>query len=384
MLKVIQVSYAFPPSFAGYGRQLATVNDELLRIRDSLAIEVLTAFDGHRSQANGLTVSGLLPGPRGSYGSVLSFYAFWPSLLFTLGKRVRAADVVHVVKAGPEAVVAVLLTKLFGKPIVVKIVQDEYDPAAKAGALRRLRRRIVSQADALVAISTKIRDDLLRAGVPKDRIVEIPNSVDAARFVPVDAAQSAQLFLEATGRCRRPGETAFLFLGAICRRKGVHELLDAVEALEPGGPVVLLLAGPDYGDIPDFAERVAAINARRGDVEVAYLGASASPERLLQAVDALVLPSYSEGMPNVVLESMACGVPVIASDIPVHRELISPHTGRLFALGDVAGLTRCLAEWSKLDIEEMARSCRETVLTRYAVPIIAGRYAELYDRLANA
>ncbi len=149
--------------------------------------------------------------------------------------------------------------------------------------------------------------------VPLARVHALPNCIDPRSFPAAPP----------------PGDTGFapdaqvlLFVGAAFRYKGVHELLAAVDGLRATHPRLRLLV---VGPMPDRAEAaVRGAIARRGlgDV-VRVLGKvprGALPG-LLAAVSALVLPTYTEGSPRVVIEAMASGCPVVASDVAGVRDL---------------------------------------------------------------
>lgn len=139
--------------------------------------------------------------------------------------------------------------------------------------------------------------------VPLARIHSLPNCVAPDRFAPTAAPVDAAPRL--------------LFVGAVFRYKGVHELIDAVARLRPRWPDLQVdLVGP----LPDRAEP-----AVRAHLDAAQVGGQITvhgpvpradlADRLARA-RAVVLPTYTEGSPRVIIEAMACGRPIIASDIP--------------------------------------------------------------------
>lgn len=383
-LKVLQVCYAYPPSFSGYGRQLATINNVFVNEGRSLTVQVITGFDGNRNDA-GIRVCALFSRPRSTYSSDRrSFFLFCLWLPLRLMLSLPFADAVHVVKAGPEAMITVVMARLFGKPVMAKVVQEEFDRALTRGGMQRLRRKLVLKANAFIAISNKIRDDLLQAGVSPEKIIQIPNGVDTERFSPVEEKRADALFVEMLGRERQPKEAVFSYIGAINQRKGIEVLLSAIERLSPSFPATFLFAGPDKGEIDDFQERISAINATGGNVRARYLGPLQLPENLLRFTTALILPSYSEGMPNVVLESMACGVPVIASDIPVHREIVSTDMGLIFPTGNAVELSKALDSLVSRNPKMMGEACRNFVSQYFSISSVKQKYVETYRILKNS
>ena len=384
-LKILQICYSYPPSFSGYGKQLQTVNTALLSADSDIDITLLTAFDRdrHRSafdREHSVAVDAVLHDSRSAYGERRSLLVFSLFLLFGKVSAFLNADVVHVVKADLEAVVSVLLAKLLRKRVVVKITHREADEErCKKSGYRRFIAFFIARADMVVATSGAIRNDLVSLGLGEERIVEIPNSVDTGRYNVLAEEERQRKRTKLTGL---PGSVfTLLYAATISKRKGVDDLLDALDKLESGREIAVFMIGSDNGEIADFKQRVELLNARGNGISVRYLGFQQSALDYLHIADALVLPSHSEGMPNIVLESLSCGVPVIASDIEVHRKLVGERSGMTFRTGNAGDLGRKIAL--------MAETCydpagiRAEVVNRYSVQSVAERYRELYRTLAD-
>lgn len=144
----------------------------------------------------------------------------------------------------------------------------------------------------------------------------------------------------------------FLYLGRIMREKGIDEIIDAIKELKTAGfDFVLDLVG-FYED--EYQEK---INALVADGVVAFHGFQTDPRPYYTNADCIVLPSYHEGMSNVLLEAAATGRPVITSDIPGCRETVVPNeSGFLVPSRDANAL--CTAMRKML---EMSRQERETM-----------------------
>ncbi len=184
------------------------------------------------------------------------------------------------------------------------------------------------------AISDSTRDDLVRRGVPRERIEVIYPGVDAVWYCPDDA----------TPRSARP---TFLYLGRLKRYKGVEIALRAVAAACAGGADLALdIAG--QGDDRPRLERLAA--ALRVANRVRFLGFVPPDEkrRLMRAAWAVVLPSPKEGWGITNVEAAACGTPALASDSPGLRESVRHgETGFLVPHGDVAALAARMLELAR-------------------------------------
>lgn len=379
-MRILQICYAYPPSFSGYGKQLDTINKELVANNNETHISVLTAFDGNYHKENiqkNISVFSFFNKERTFYKSTtLVAYLFSILVIFRFFKEFYSADVVHVVKAGAEAAVAVLLCKIFNKPVIVKVVQNDIvskDEDVYIGVITTFKNKIITQwADRIIAISHQIEKNIKTHGVQKIRISNIPNSINTNRFTP--STKQKKDFGE---------EIKFLYIGSITKRKGVYDLLQAIKELNIDTNATFIFVGPNYNEIKDFESHIETIDQSNSMISAKYIPYTSTPEKILQEVDFLILPSYSEGMPNVVLESFSSAVPTILSDIPVHCELANDNYTRLYELGNVLSLRKVLEVIIDNPDELSARKqfARDYVIINHDVSLIASLYNDLYKEL---
>jgi glycosyltransferase involved in cell wall biosynthesis len=251
--------------------------------------------------------------------------SFAPWTLFAAAKRritrmLRSGwdfDLIDAHYFYPDGVSAVLLGRHFNRPVTVTARGSDLTLLARHAVPRAMIRWAAHQADGLMTVSGGLRDELARLDVDAARVTVLRNGVDLDLFRPADrAAARARLGVH------RP---CLASVGHLISRKG-HDL--AIEALASLPEFMLLVVGE--GPDRDMLERLAT---RTGVADrVRFLGTVAHEElgTVYSAADALVLASSREGWANVLLESMACGTPVIASNIPGTCEVVAePAAGRL-------------------------------------------------------
>jgi glycosyltransferase involved in cell wall biosynthesis len=236
-----------------------------------------------------------------------------------------------------------------------------------ANAQLRALRRI----PAVVACSATLADRLRPHGL--DPIV-IRNGVDTRRFRPASPAErvAARRALDVP-----PDARLVLCLGSLVPRKDPAGLVRAARGVADRRLVVALVGS---GVESDACRRLAA-----GDSRIRLPGAVEDVGPWLAAADFLVSPSRSEGLPNAVLEAMACGLPVILSDIAPHAELLAlaPGAGTLFPAGDGAALAAALAAAAGADDAPRGLGA-DAAETLFGAAAMSQRYQALYRRRAGA
>lgn len=299
--------------------------------------------------------------PRYGHFAAAALYA--ASLAPAVLRRRGRFDVLLSSWAYPDGVAAVLLAKLLGIPAVVKVSGSDLNVNARHGAIAANLRWGLPRARRIVAVSRPLADVARSFGVAADRIDVIRNGVDASLFHVRERAPARALLGHAGD-----GLTWLLFVGRLLEAKGVRDLLEAFAILAARRPDVRLVL---LGDGP---ERAACERAAAGPFGDRILVAGGRPlEEVpiwMAACDALVLPSWAEGSPNVVVEALTCGRRVVATSVGGIPDLItSPALGELVparspallaaALDRAAGTAYAPAEVARLgaryDWDESAR-----------------------------
>lgn len=231
-------------------------------------------------------------------------------------------------------------TSLFpGCPVTVAVhdvlvlSHPQWFPRAWGNTLRWLLPTSARKADAVITGTSWTAQEIVRwCRVPPERVRIIPYGVDRGLFAPPAEPSLAQGLAELA--LSRP---YLLTVGALEPRRGVDTLLEAWKMLHPHFPELeLVLAGPLRAPVPALAQLPTGVRLL-GYVEDQLLPV------LYAGAQAVVAPSRGEGFDLPVLEALGCGACVVASDIPVHREVFSGAV-RLFPTGDAKALAAALTE----------------------------------------
>jgi glycosyltransferase involved in cell wall biosynthesis len=210
-----------------------------------------------------------------------------------------------------------MLGRALGRPVVITGRGTDLNLIPDYALPRRMIRWAAREAAGLVTVCTALKETLVALGVPAEKVRVLRNGVDLARFRPVERpASRARLGLE--------GPT-LLSVGHLIPRKGHDLVIESLAHLPP--EVGLLIAG----DGPEEEALRALATAKGVAGRVRFLGrlAHGALRDVYEAADILVLASSREGWANVLLEAMACGTPVVASNVWGTPEVVASESAGL-------------------------------------------------------
>lgn len=298
----------------------------------------------------------------------------------------RRFDVAHSFLWRPDAMLAFAATGARFRPV---ICSERGDRVASrywtAGwRVRRMIDRTITfrKALKLVSNSTAGADAAVRAGCPRDKTLVIHNWVELPR---VDAARARRHELRRA--CGFDDRTVVVgFVGRLIREKGAHDFVTLAAALTErlgGRRVAFLMVGEGPLRVELEARAAAAGLSRR----LIFSGAVDEPFGLIHAMDLGVLCSPSESLPNVLLEFLACGKPVVATDVGgIADFVVDGDAGRLVPPGDPERLVAaCASLLASLEtLERMGSAARRSIERRAMQADSVARYVDLYSRAARA
>lgn len=313
-------------------------------------------------------------------------YGFAPSLISTLRRTVASYDLVHIHWLYNFACIAAARAALAaGIPFVVQ-PRASLDPhmrrknrTLKCAYLSTVGRPLLTRAAAVVFTAEQERD--LASYGPRRPEWIIPNGLDASAYSRLPPAGT---FRRAFPALDGP---FLLFLGRLSRQKGLDLLLGAFQRISHArGDLWLVLAGPDH---EGFEAHVRALARQLGvESRVLFTGMLTGERKLAAFVDAelFVLPSYAENFGGVIIEALACGLPVLISDqVNIYRELSTAGVATVVSCSVdsvTAGIESALADVHARG--RMATLGPAVVRAHYSwdviVPMLVDRYTRITGR----
>jgi len=255
-------------------------------------------------------------------------------------------DVIDAHYYYPDGVAAALLARHFNKPFTITARGSDINLIANFSIPRRLMCWASGRASASIGVSRALTHAMAQIGMPAASLVMMPNGVDLDRF-HIQPQAAARIAL---GWAALP---TLLSVGNLVESKGHHLAIEALTRL-PEFQLVIAGEGPERQSLDHLARQLKVTSRLR------FLG-RVSQEQLAKcysAADMLLLLSSREGWPNVLLESMACGTPVVATRVGgVPEILTSPSAGRLLPERTVADVVAAVSElWQHLPSRAVVHS----------------------------
>ena len=378
-IRVLMYTAYFDPEYSGAALQALTLA-RVLRGRGHHVEFITNRWAGlpEWGEVEGFRVWRLEPGRLRKHREL----RLWYNLARLVWQRRREFDILHSHGAYYTHAFIGPLGRVTGLKTLVKasLANDDLQDLSRP-VIGWMHRFMLRRIDAYVAISQDLAQEFRAGGLDPARIHYLPNGVDCVRFHPADAAARPTLRASLGLPEQRP---IALYIGVLDERKNILWLAQQwVHNRGFGTDALLVAVGPQSREDPEGVLRGRLQALSQGAPELFQLR-DFTPDILpwYQAADVLVLPSLKEGLPNVVLEAMACGLPCVAARASGSRELIvQGRTGYTYEHGDAADMARVLSLCLGPEGRSLGAEARRLVEERYSIRAIADRYEALYARL---
>ena len=380
------VTGAYFPELSGAGLQCRAL---VRHLYDAVSFTVLTTtIDSALPAADerdGVAVHRVFVNPESAWSKIA---AAWRTTLILLRARARYS-ILHLHGFSQKSLLIVVVGLLMGKRIAIKLTSVGHDDPQAIRARGRLAYWCYTRARLFFGVSPRLQTMYAASGLPAGRFRLIPNGVDLERFTPASPearrALRAELGLPVNA-------TVVLFVGFFSTDKCPDVLFDAWSRLAASGEgsSVLVFVGATRSRYYEVDESLAAgIRARASrlglDGRLVFVEETREIEKYHRAADIFVLPSVREGLPNALLEAMACGAACIATRLDGVTDTLIAHddSGILVPPRDTAALEAAIARLvSRPDVAAaMGARARQRVERDFPLTRTAREYLAAYEEL---
>jgi glycosyltransferase involved in cell wall biosynthesis len=301
----------------------------------------------------------------------------------TFLETVKSNDLIHV-HGHPylSSFLAAKIAKRYEKPLVLTQhntfieYNNIWDTAEKLNDLA-IGKQVIKEADKIIAVSNATRNYVLSLGADPEKTVVLHNGVDLNRFKPL---------LNVKGEMRKKlgiSEDKYVVLTVrrLVYKNGVDTLLESAEIAVKKNPKLVFVVvgkGPDFDEVK---ERIAQLGMQRNFRLTGFVSDEDLPF-YYNVADLFVLPSKSgEGLPLVALEAMACGLPVVATDVGGTSEVLSEDYGKLVPPNSPVSLAEVVLEFSRKDFATLKKKLRTMVEQKYSWERNVTKLNKIYEEL---
>ncbi len=380
--QLVFIVASFEPDLGGDVRLVA--NQARTLVRRGWDVTVLTRHPDERAPRQEF-LDGLRVVRRGRRGrrrrDTVAALLGWTAWLL---RRRRTVTAVHVVMH-PDYLIPALVCGLLNRSVLQWITDGDVARSLgwRDGRLRALQirvRRWLTARTVNVSLTETMSQELNEVGVSPGEV--IPLGVDTNRFQAPDSMDRAA---ERSGRGLMPEDVVILFVGHLEPRKGIDLLIQAVAQLRKSCPWQLWIVGDDHPGL-SYSRALKSLAARR-DVQtrVKFIGAVREVESCFRIADVFAIASEREGLPNVLLEAMAHGLPCVAPFSAGGGELLAGGAGSVPQTNrpdEMASELRALVDDSRL--RDRLGSRARAAVQRYSLAVVADSYELIYHELPTA
>ncbi|MGB9980364.1 glycosyltransferase family 4 protein [Methanobacterium sp.] len=354
-MKICMVGH-FPPHLGGISSYTYLLSRELINRGDE--IYVLTYPHENISDIKGIPVfTAPTLNIKGLRGFIFSISATFKLLRII---RKYKIDLIHAHYVMPPGLIAVICSMFSGTKTAITIHGSDIFVLTRKPLLRSMIKFILKRSDYVFVVSDSLKENVLKLGIEglENKLSITYNAVDVERFSPNKTSAFKE---EVNINSQKP---VVLFVGNLVWQKGVEYLIRAKEFLKEDAEIIIVGDGP-------LLEELKAIVEFEEIEGIIFTGARNDIENIMPAADVVVVPSISESFGIVVLEAMASGKPVVATNVGGIPEVVNKETGILVNPEDPVGLAEAIDKilQNKELKENMGKTAREHVMKYASIKI---------------
>lgn len=301
-------------------------------------------------------------------------------ILFFLHNQ-KKIQIVHAHALTHFAVLCIFVGKILNKKGLIKIATEEdiSKIMSSSSIIQKLLIPFSKFTNYYVAISENIKKEILRMGVPSEKIYSTPNGVDTNIYKPLNLKdkKAKKRFLSI------PDGEIVIFVGRLAFRKGVDVLIKAWKKVIQRFPHACLLI---VGSGEEEKKLINLSNSLNLIENIRFVGMVDNVVDYLQTSDVFSFPSRLEGSPNAILEALACGLPVIGTNIGGIVDVINDGENGLLIPpenSDLLASNICQLLQDKEYRESFGVKARESALSLFSFDVVSKGYLECYQQLTK-
>jgi teichuronic acid biosynthesis glycosyltransferase TuaC len=312
---------------------------------------------------------------------------YWRSLSHFEARRRpgNRPDIVVAFWAHPDGEAAVRAARETRVPAVVIVGGSDVLILPKHTGRRACVRRVLSAADLVLAVSENLRSKVIELGIAPEKVVLWTRGIDPSLFSPGDRGEARRRLAIA------PSPPCLVWIGRMVPVKGLDVLIESCAKLRARNVDYQLYL---VGDGPSRRELMAKSDSHGLSDQIRFVGQKLQTDLpdWYRAANLTVLPSRSEGLPNVLRESLACGTPFVASDVggikeiahPDHSLLVPPEDPDALALAIEHALSRWGTEQARVHQSFQSWDDSATSLIQILQPLVTRQAGDTYDEMSRA
>jgi glycosyltransferase involved in cell wall biosynthesis len=303
--------------------------------------------------------------------------------LKTFLEIVKSNDLIHV-HGHPylSSFLAAKIAKRYGKPLVLTQhntfieYNNVWDSIEKLNDLA-IGKQVLNEADKIIVVSNATRNYVLSLGADPEKIEVLHNGVDLNRFRPLTEMRD-----EMKKKLEIPQDSiVVLTVRRLVYKNGIDTLIESAEIAIKKNPKLVFVVvgkGPDFTEVK---EKIAQLGIQRNFRLTGFVSDEDLPF-YYNVADFFVLPSKSgEGLPLVALEAMACGVPVIATNVGGTSEVLNEDYGKLVPPNAPSSLAEAILEFSHKELSALRKDLRALIEQKYSWDKNVEKLIEIYEEL---